>query len=90
MSHDGRVLKFWTPPFSCVAEPNLRCGAETGGGGDGGLSDSSRLLMSMGFPYRRVVEAVGIYDDQFDDMLCWLLEGEGGDPEGGSQWDDGR
>ena len=71
--------------FPCFSETNLRCGAET----DVGLSDNSRLLMSMGFPYRRVVEAMGIYEDQFDDMLCWLVDG-GESLEAGSQWDDGR
>lgn len=45
-----------------------------------GLTSNMRMLLSMGFSYFRVIEACSIFGDDINDMICYLLEAETGDP----------
>ncbi|KAE8691066.1 hypothetical protein F3Y22_tig00110893pilonHSYRG01056 [Hibiscus syriacus] len=61
--------------------------AETSSSGDGGasgseskmeqetvLSSGMQLVLSMGFSYLQAIEAYGIFGDDVDSMVCYLLE----------------
>ncbi|KAJ7529941.1 hypothetical protein O6H91_15G072000 [Diphasiastrum complanatum] len=51
---------------------------------DVGLSSNVRMLLSMGFNYVQVMEAVSIFGDDMNDILCYLLEMESISLEGES------
>lgn len=38
------------------------------------LSNSMRILLSMGFSYLQSIEAYNIFGDDVDSMVCYLLE----------------
>lgn len=50
-----------------------------------GVTTNVRLLLNMGFDYMRVLEAASLFDDDFENILCFLLDpgAAGGGLEGG-------
>lgn len=62
--------------------------ATSTGTADNVLPNNVRILLSMGFSYLRVMEALSIFGDNVNNMLCYLLETEShgaGDGENGKR-----
>ncbi|XP_038989220.1 OVARIAN TUMOR DOMAIN-containing deubiquitinating enzyme 6-like isoform X2 [Phoenix dactylifera] len=65
----------------------LEGGSEKAPSSDMILTSSMQVVLSMGFGYMQVIEAYGIFGDDVDSMICYLLEmgGTGALPGGSNR-----